>query len=614
MELNSCGGLAFDAPISFGGRLVLPRTRRVRSLLPARSNQETPSHTTDSEIDRNSWSESTSVCISEQIGDALLRKYILDEYQFVSIEEIPVGESSKSSPLRESGGWSLPANVPKLLKDFFLPTDFPESVSSDYLQYMLLQFPTNITGWTCSTLVTSSLLKAVGLEAWAGTTVAATAAIKWVSKDGLGAFGRLFVGGRFGRVFDDDPKQWRMYAELIGSFGSVFELITPVKPEWFFPLAALGRLTKAVGKGLKDPSFRVIQNHFAIAGNMGEVSAKEEVWEVSAELIGIAFGVAILSSPGVASSYSTLVLSWATIRALHLYLRYQSLASLVFSTVNFKRAFIMAELHIMDSPIPGLTSCNMMENILLPWQFTKPYLHLGCSLKDAVDDGLTSMQELEKLLALFSDELHVLILNSNAVHKVDMRVIFKEGATSVTVLRCIWQSEWIMKFILSKGNPSMALIPTRWTLDKQLSLLAGSLEELKSSFDDFLLQMEQAGWETSSLVLKIPKNAPFLILSTSPADSRRKLPNKSLQLNAPCSSPKQKFAPQRTEHGGEEAQRIQGHADPFSLPFICNIILRAPICREAVLMGGTLLSKSSTYGKTCRMPLAFPNQRPARAV
>jgi hypothetical protein len=34
-----------------------------------------------------------------------------------------------------------------------------ESVSDDYLQYMLLQFPTNVTGWVCHTLVTSSLLK-----------------------------------------------------------------------------------------------------------------------------------------------------------------------------------------------------------------------------------------------------------------------------------------------------------------------------------------------------------------------------------------------------------------------------------------------------------------------
>ena len=33
------------------------------------------------------------------------------------------------------------------------------SVSDDYLQYMLWQFPTNVTGWICHALVTSSLLK-----------------------------------------------------------------------------------------------------------------------------------------------------------------------------------------------------------------------------------------------------------------------------------------------------------------------------------------------------------------------------------------------------------------------------------------------------------------------
>jgi hypothetical protein len=31
---------------------------------------------------------------------------------------------------------------------------------------------------------------------------------------------------------------------------------------------------QAVARGLKDPSFRVIQNHFAVSGNLGEVAAK----------------------------------------------------------------------------------------------------------------------------------------------------------------------------------------------------------------------------------------------------------------------------------------------------------------------------------------------------
>lgn len=34
------------------------------------------------------------------------------------------------------------------------------------------------------------------------------------------------------------------------------------------------KLKQAVGRGLKDPSFRVIQNHFAMSGNLGEIAAK----------------------------------------------------------------------------------------------------------------------------------------------------------------------------------------------------------------------------------------------------------------------------------------------------------------------------------------------------
>jgi hypothetical protein len=56
----------------------------------------------------------------------------------------------------------------------------------------------------------------------------------------------------------------------------------------------LGNLAKAVGRGFRDPSFRVIQNHFAESGNLGEVAAKEEVWEVGAQLLGLSIGVFIM--------------------------------------------------------------------------------------------------------------------------------------------------------------------------------------------------------------------------------------------------------------------------------------------------------------------------------
>lgn len=154
------------------------------------------------------------------------------------------------------------------------------------------------TGWTCSTLVTSSLLSAVGLpsspQLAASASMASSAAIKWVSKDGIGSLGRLFVGGRFGSLFDEDPRQWRMYADVLGSVGSLFELATPLAPGSFLLLASLGNVTKAVCRGLKDPSARVMQTHLASTDNIGQVAAKQEVWNVLGQLTGLVGGVALL--------------------------------------------------------------------------------------------------------------------------------------------------------------------------------------------------------------------------------------------------------------------------------------------------------------------------------
>jgi hypothetical protein len=42
-------------------------------------------------------------------------------------------------------------------------------------------------------------------------------------------------------------------------------------------LACSGKFCQALGKGMGKPVFRVIQTHFAAAGNVGAVAAKEEV-------------------------------------------------------------------------------------------------------------------------------------------------------------------------------------------------------------------------------------------------------------------------------------------------------------------------------------------------
>lgn len=68
-----------------------------------------------------------------------------------------------------------------------------------------------------------------------------------------------------------------MIAVGFATVGLAFEIATTAFPANFIILAGLGNFAKALGKGLSSPSFRIIQTHFALTNNVGDVSAKEEV-------------------------------------------------------------------------------------------------------------------------------------------------------------------------------------------------------------------------------------------------------------------------------------------------------------------------------------------------
>ncbi|XP_073044516.1 protein root UVB sensitive 5-like [Primulina eburnea] len=427
----------------------------------------------------------------EKYGNGTSKRYIIESdsrIRTILCERVPETSVFQDSAFVEHDTrlcW-----LPTIIKDFILPAGFPDSVSDDYLDYILLQFPTNVTGWICHTLVTSSLLKAVGLGSFSGSTAAAAAAtIRWVSKDGIGAVGRLFIGGRFGNLFDNDPKQWRLYADFIGSAGSIFDLSTQLYPAYFLPLASVGNLAKAVGRGLRDPSFRVIQNHFAISGNLGEVSAKEEVWEVAAELVGLGLGILALDTPGISSSYPVMALTWLGMRLLHLWLRYLSLSVLRFNTINLKRARILVNSHVLHCKVPGINYCNKMEDILVWERFIKPRIIFGVSLEEMITGNRRGFM-LRILLKLYAEENYLLVLNQQRT-EFEVFVSFKEGATSVSVLRSVWQSYWLHQ---------------NWSKsDDAFHQLEQSLVELNARFDDFLLQLEASEWDTSQINLKVPK-------------------------------------------------------------------------------------------------------------
>lgn len=66
----------------------------------------------------------------------------------------------------------------------------------------------------------------------------------------------------------------------------------------FVLLAGSGTLAKSMAKGMGRPCFRVIQTHFSATNNVGDVAAKEEVWEVAAQVRCSACAARVGADPG----------------------------------------------------------------------------------------------------------------------------------------------------------------------------------------------------------------------------------------------------------------------------------------------------------------------------
>lgn len=176
-------------------------------------------------------------------------------------------------------------------------------------------------------------------------------------------------------------------------------------------------------------------------------------------------------------------------RLLHLWLRYQSLSVLRFKSINLKRARILVKSHVLHSIVPGYVDCNRKEKILSWQRFLKPRIIFGVSLEELIG-GERPVSKVRTLLKLYSQEKYILVVKQQGTD-FEVFVSFKVGATSLSVLRSIWQSYWLQE---------------NWCgSDNILVQLEQSLLELEESFGDFTQQLKSSGWDLQKINLKVPK-------------------------------------------------------------------------------------------------------------
>ncbi|KAG4925243.1 hypothetical protein JHK87_050783 [Glycine soja] len=129
----------------------------------------------------------------------------------------------------------------------------------------------------------------------------------------------------------------------------------------------------------------------------------------------------------------------------------------------------------------------------------KPKIIFGLPL-EKIDGVERSHFMVEALLKLYASEKYILMVNQQ-LEDLRFYVSFKVGATSVSVLRSVWQTFWLSENWDSNVN----------VCDQ----IANSLMELEERFEDFILKLKEAEWDTHQLNLKVPKEI-FIDENTNP--------------------------------------------------------------------------------------------------
>lgn len=384
-----------------------------------------------------------------------------------------------------------------------LPDGYPDSVSSDYLQYSLWRGVQGIASQISGVLSTQALLYAVGLGKGAIPTAAA---VNWVLKDGLGYLSKILLS-KFGRHFDVNPKGWRLFADLLENTAYGLEILTPVFPHLFVPIGAAAGAGRSAAALIQAATRSCFYAGFAVQRNFAEVIAKGEAQGMVSKFLGIMLGIALANRIG--SSVSLALISFAGVTAVHMYCNLKSYQSIQLRTLNPYRASLVFSEYLLSGQVPSVKEVNDEEPLFLNLSVgtsRKESKILSPQAKDAAEIICRRLQLGSKLSEIIENKedacaLFDLYKNEQYLlteYKGKFCVILKEGSSPEDMLKSLFHVNylyWLEKYLgIKPSDVASACRPG--------GRLEASLDYTQREFSHVKLDGSNGGWVMDGLIAR----------------------------------------------------------------------------------------------------------------
>jgi len=390
----------------------------------------------------------------------------------------------------------------------FLPAGYPTSVAPGYKRYIGYCMAANTVGSASMVLSTQTLLLAVGVGSSATAPMAA--AINWVMKDGIGQLGGILFASKLGSAanssIDSDPKRWRVASSISMDCATWLEILSPLFPQYFLPIASVANVGKNIGFLTASASRAAIHQALALKSNLGDVTAKAGSQSILASLAGTTLGIGI--SPLLQGDVANVALGFAVLSVIHQYCTYNAVRSVHLRNLNRHRLNLVLEKFVESIMTVSAEPEGQGQRIVLsPAEVAEMEKFLPFIHRDETEQWLIIGSSLTKMFPENSEFDHVrrfigkkehYLINSlvikeqhGSVGAVSVYLTFLKDAEGTDLIRGMLHAHILRAMLTSSGQK------------QESDLIKVSHVEMLSLVEAFVEALEKNGWEISTETVQV---------------------------------------------------------------------------------------------------------------
>lgn len=429
--------------------------------------------------------------------------------------------SSKSSTTQKNIPKSLLttllSRVREKLAIGFLPKGYPSSVTPDYTPYTVYSFLHSVSGTLTGTLSTQALLHALGMGAATSAGLAATT--NWIIKDGFGLLGGVIYAGVTANRFDSSPKRYRFLSAVLIQVATLAELITPLFPHLFIPMASISNICKNIGWLASSATRASMHKGFSKHNNLGDVTAKAGAQSTAAGLIGTGGGIFLSWAFGTAPLQ--LISLFIPLTAANMWFAYRANEAVVTRTINLERCELIMHdriRHLVSKESAGLPPLPTPESISAQEHFIYKYrsvFSIPLALEPSLHRRLTAMSTPSAWQSFLSgatlgsggdkEQYRVLIAPSKASVASWKRFLpFLSAPTSpIGTHVCCWYTEQAKSADILKGFYHACVVRVLcearndMTEEERTSVVSEAYRIVEKSSENLMEELPRGGWDIS---------------------------------------------------------------------------------------------------------------------